>query len=204
MEEFLIFLLGSLGFMIFIFKEKKLAEIIREKLKIQRKANSMSKDLISSYSYIGEMNRKVEILKNIFTKITEIRYGAHYKEEDRKEVEDMIIHAIKVFLGKNQRFCLSLFDIKNVCKSRDFQRCRSFQIAKIFKENKFSENGKKSGYWQNGKQIVILSPHKIKQHKTVLAMRCQSKSCLENLDIIKLLLTQLLFVASLELSPKNN
>lgn len=64
-EELLIFLLGMAGFLIFIFKEHQLFIQRREKEKSQKRWTQAAKDLVDSYNYIGEVNRKMDILMQV-------------------------------------------------------------------------------------------------------------------------------------------
>lgn len=64
-EEFLIFFLGMAGFLIFVFKEHQLSIQQREKEKSQKRLTQTAKDLVDSYSYIGEVNRKMDILMQV-------------------------------------------------------------------------------------------------------------------------------------------
>ena len=65
LEELLIFLLGMAGFLIFVFKEHQLFIQQREKEKSQKRLTQTAKDLVDSYSYIGEVNRKMDILMQV-------------------------------------------------------------------------------------------------------------------------------------------
>lgn len=64
-EEYLILLLGSVGFLIFLFQGKALKRVNRQRSSVQREANQLFKDLTHSYSYIGEANRKLDILRKV-------------------------------------------------------------------------------------------------------------------------------------------
>ncbi len=204
LEEILIFFLGSLGFLLFIFKEKKLSQIIKEKLKIQRKSNLISQDLTNSYSYIGEMNRKMEILKDIFTKISDIRYGYYNKnkiEEVKKEVEKMILHAIAIFLGKQQKFCIKLINMEEMVTEKNLKNCRSFknvtdnidreELNTFFQKNNITT---KKNYLEIKNKILIPSHQKINNYSVLLILNKNQMKYLDNFDIIGLLLTQLLFI----------
>lgn len=64
-EEIAIFLMGATVFLIFLKSEQQLIFHKKEKEKDQRKIDQTVKDLIESYSYIGEVNRKIDLLINI-------------------------------------------------------------------------------------------------------------------------------------------
>jgi hypothetical protein len=68
-ESLLILLVGTAGFLIYIIKEKSLLHHVKEKLWIQQKNSAITKDLSQSYSYIGEVNRKFDIVKNLTKKL---------------------------------------------------------------------------------------------------------------------------------------
>ncbi|MDP1620133.1 MAG: hypothetical protein Q8M12_04000, partial [bacterium] len=55
-EELAIFILGLLGFLFFILKEHQLVVQEKEKKREQRRLQQTARDLIESYSYIGEIN----------------------------------------------------------------------------------------------------------------------------------------------------
>jgi hypothetical protein len=102
LETLAIFLLGSTGFLLYLWKEKQVRHHISEKLRIQKEATKISKDLMDSYSYIGEINRKLDILKNIALGLPETSV---FTPEKRQEVYDSIVEAISV-LGKTEVFIL--------------------------------------------------------------------------------------------------
>src|SRR3989344_5027965 len=64
-EALIIFCLGALGFLIYLAKDKALIRLIREKILLQKQTNIITRDLSDSYSYIGELNRKFDIVKNL-------------------------------------------------------------------------------------------------------------------------------------------
>jgi hypothetical protein len=63
-EALLIFCFGAFGFMIYLAKEKTLLKLIREKLHLEKQTSLITRDLSDSYSYIGEMNRKLDIVQD--------------------------------------------------------------------------------------------------------------------------------------------
>jgi len=63
-EEILIFLMGAMAFAIFMKNEKQLIFHKKEKEKDKKKIEQTVKDLVESYSYIGEVNRKMDLLMN--------------------------------------------------------------------------------------------------------------------------------------------
>lgn len=63
-ESVVIFCFGLIGLLLYLAKESTLLRVVSEKLFLQRQTNQIRKDLSQSYSYIGEMNRRFDIVKN--------------------------------------------------------------------------------------------------------------------------------------------
>ena len=61
-ESILIFFLALVGFLLYLGKERTLMKVRREQRLAKREKSIISQDLEHSYSYIGELNRKFEIL----------------------------------------------------------------------------------------------------------------------------------------------
>ncbi len=83
-ETIIIFLLGWMGFMIFFLKEKSLLRQVREKLRLQREKSDITKDLSESYSYIGETNRKLDLVKGLVLSLPEA--AGHFRRGETKKV----------------------------------------------------------------------------------------------------------------------
>lgn len=62
-EVLLILFLGAIGFAIYLWEEKKFKLNFRKRIAVQRESNQIFRDLSEAYSYIGEVNRKLEIVK---------------------------------------------------------------------------------------------------------------------------------------------
>jgi hypothetical protein len=65
LESVLIFCFGIIGLVLYLGKESAFLRAVREKLSLQQETNQIRKDLSQSYSYIGEMNRRIDIVKNM-------------------------------------------------------------------------------------------------------------------------------------------
>ncbi|MBP7811582.1 MAG: hypothetical protein KA054_01915 [Candidatus Moranbacteria bacterium] len=65
LEGLAILLLGMAGFFVYFVKEKALFQLLRERLSLQKTTHNIQRDLSESYSYIGSMNRKQEIVKEL-------------------------------------------------------------------------------------------------------------------------------------------
>lgn len=89
-ESLVVLIAGTLAFIIYALREKSLLRHVREKLWFQQKTTIISKDLSQSYSYIGEVNRKVDILQGMMRRLVEIRETNAEEERLLWEVLDTI------------------------------------------------------------------------------------------------------------------
>lgn len=85
LESLLIFCFGTFGVIVYFIKEKALIRLIKERLRLQKQANVISRDLSDSYSYIGEMNRRLDIVKELIFRLPEdtnaaIKKGAGWQD----------------------------------------------------------------------------------------------------------------------------
>lgn len=71
-QSLLILFLGVIGFAIFLWKDREIVRHIGEKLRFQQQATTASRDLTASYSYIGELNRKFDLVKQFLFLLPEV------------------------------------------------------------------------------------------------------------------------------------
>lgn len=89
-EAGVILVTGAVAFVLYVLKEKSLLRHVREKLWFQQKNSAITKDLSQSYSYIGEVNRKVDILRSMMNRLVEMREANADEERMLWEVLDTI------------------------------------------------------------------------------------------------------------------
>ncbi len=98
-EALLIFCFGAAGFMMYLVKEKALLSLLRERLHLQRQTHDITRDLSDSYSYIGEVNRKLDILKELVfqlpARITEV--SASNIGKTPEESYQSVLEAVRTF-----------------------------------------------------------------------------------------------------------
>jgi hypothetical protein len=116
-EEVAIFLLEMMAFLIFIRNELQLLFHRKEKEEDQKKINQTVKDLMESYGYIGEVNRKMDILINIALGISD-RSALNKKKE--KEIYDSITSAAN-FLMKSDSASLRFVNLKTKRTEKEFK-----------------------------------------------------------------------------------
>lgn len=76
-EGLVILFLGMMTFFIYLAKERALFRLVRERLLLQKTTNTIRKDLSDSYTYIGAMNRKQEIVKELLFELAEATAQDH-------------------------------------------------------------------------------------------------------------------------------
>lgn len=111
-EAGIILVSGAVAFIMYVLKEKSLLKHVREKLWFQQKTTDITRDLSQSYSYIGEVNRKVDILRGMMQRLVEIRENKQEAERMLWEVLDTIKH-----LTQAERVSVRIFN-NAVCTHR--------------------------------------------------------------------------------------
>lgn len=106
-EAALVFLFGSTGFFIYFAKEKALIRHLRERLRLQQEKHDITKDLSDSYSYIGEANRKMDLLKGLVTAFPEAL--DRFRSGEKKNAYEALSKAILLF-AKTDAFSLRIVD----------------------------------------------------------------------------------------------
>lgn len=98
-ESLVIFFLALGALFLYVASENKFLKQWREKVSAQRQHTSATKDLSESYSYIGIVNRKLELLKDIMVNIPTKEL---LTEEKEKKIYDSVCEALKVVCGDDQ------------------------------------------------------------------------------------------------------
>jgi hypothetical protein len=186
-EELMIFVLGAIAFMIFLQKEKQLFVKTSEKTKIQREASIVSKDLTDTYSYIGEINRKVDILKDIALGITE---GQTLTPAKEIEIYRSIIHAVQMF-GKSDHVSLRFVNMKT---GEVIREIKSSKKARCDVVNSEMVRDKKS-FLETEKIFFVRSPKPIGDIVACIAIEKRNKNQkIDDPELIKALASQALFL----------
>lgn len=186
-EELIIFILGALAFLIFLQKEKQLFVKTKEKTKIQREASLTSRDLADTYSYIGEINRKVDILKDIALGITE---GPGLTAEKELAIYRSIIHAVQMF-SKSDHVSLKFINLKTneiMKETKSNKRARrDVMNKKMSQENKT--------FTESENVFFIRAPKPINDITACITIEKRNKNQkIEDPELIKALASQALFL----------
>ncbi len=108
-QEFAILCLGIFGFILFTTLERKMLQEREEKFKMIRQMNQTNKDLTHSYSYIGEVNRKLDIMMDIALGFPE---SSQLTPKKQREFYNSIMEAVQLF-GKSDEFVIRFADLRS-------------------------------------------------------------------------------------------
>jgi hypothetical protein len=192
LEEVSIFLMGTVAFFVFIKNEQLLIFHKKEKERDQKKIDQTVKDLVESYSYIGEVNRKMDIIMNIALGL------ADRSALDKKritEIYDSIISASN-FLMKSECVCLRFMDTSNrktVNEIRTENKMECLGNSQLTGANS-SGNVTKINDW-----LIIQSSQEVKNIRSYIIIKGFDKdeeSNQKNIEILKVFASQALFLYS--------
>lgn len=190
-EEIIIFSLGTIAFLTFLRNERRIAAQRKEKEKAQKKMNQTVKDLVDSYSYIGEVNRKMDILMEVALGLADRSLLDKKKE---KEVYESIINAAN-FLLKGDSTTLRFINMETQRTERELKIPENTNMRVSNKEligMPENVNIKKQEDY-----LIISSPQKINQIKSFLVVNNyddQEEKKPRNIEILKLFASQAVFL----------
>lgn len=190
-EEIAIFLMGALTFAIILKNEQQLIFHKREKEKDAKRIEQTVKDLVESYSYIGEVNRKMDILMGTALGLTDrsVLSKAH-----ENETYISIINAASSLL-KADATSLKFVDIKTAKTKKEFLpeggKLIKNKILLAMKENVNIK--KKKDY------LIVSSEQEVKDVKSYLIIHnynVEEENNPKNIEILKVFASQALFLYS--------
>ena len=192
-EELAIFILGAITFLIFIQNEKKTTLHKKEKEKNQKKMDQTVKDLIDSYNYIGEVNRKMDILMGVVLGLSDNSILDKNKE---REVYESIINATN-FLLKAKTTIIRFVDLRNNKTEKEI----NFQTNgnKAIPNKDLTSMGENINVKKQDEMLIVSSPQKIKNMKVYLIISGydeEEESKPKNMEILKLFASQSIFLYS--------
>ena len=186
-EALIIFCLGALGFLIYLAKDKALIRLIREKILLQKQTNIITRDLSDSYSYIGELNRKFDIVKNLaFHLPRALSEGARKKKSDfYASLLEAVCLLAKVeavslyFVNMEQKKILEVIEEGN---TNFFQK---FTAEKLLSETRM--------FWESDNCLVARSPREAAGIASFLVFP-KKVNAFEDAEIFKILASEALFL----------
>lgn len=183
-ESLLIFALGTLGLMLYVSKEKAFFKVREEKVTLQKKTNIISKDLSESYSYIGEMNRKLDVIKEVIYELPKKITGQNKKQIDRYKP---ILDAAKIF-ARTEKGALCIVSIKDkvFIDSIGINSFREFTAPSLL--------ATKKGFWVEERHIIVRSPQSAEGMYAFIILVKEANHT-EDMELLQLLASQALLLA---------
>ncbi len=191
LEELSIFLLGFVAFLIFRFKENQLNKNLEEKNSIRKEAYMISKNLNNSYSYIGETNRKLEIIKNISTNLLDI---SNFDSRKEKKIIDDIMESVFI-LGKSKKFVIRFIELESK-KTQKETKSKKGLLLKVSNEEIVEDIYKKKlGFIEKKYHFITVSPKEINGViSAIIISKNNQQQKMEDTEIMKSLSAFSLFL----------
>lgn len=191
-ESLVILALGTIGFLLYLAREKALIRVFKEKLHLQKQANIITRDLSDSYSYIGEMNRKFDIVKELIFRLP--REATDKLTNDSKNMYRSVIEAVRQ-LSKTDPVSLRFVNLKTkeIEKKVDEHEHRAFRL---FTAERLL--GARKEFWEEEECVAVRSP---RQACGVTAFLVFPKitNRVDDGEIFKILASEALFLYCVEL-----
>lgn len=188
-EELLIFVLGTFGFLFFMWQDHQIFIQKNEKKKDKKKIDQTIKDLVESYSYIGEVNRKMDILMNISLGLTE---KSNLSKNKQTEIYQSIIEAAK-FLMKAECAFLRFINTEDSSLEKEIKMAACVCSIK----NETMAKIKDSDSSEKILNFLITSSHqRIKNIRCYLIVKDYEEQEDKTNEMLKVLASQALFVFS--------
>lgn len=186
-ESLIIFCFGLFAFVLYLAKEKTLLRVFREKLHLQKRTNLITRDLSDSYSYIGGMNRKFDIVKDLIFYLPKDTAEVLSKREP--ETYQPIIQAVKL-LAKTKTVSLRFVNTK----TKEVEKVVEDDAENVFSsfDAKTLVASKKT-FWEESGSVIVRSP---RQAKSMAAYIIFSKATnrVDDIEIFKILASQALLL----------
>jgi hypothetical protein len=196
-EEILIFLSGVISIVAFLKKDQLLIFHKKEKEKDQKTIKRAVGDLMESYSYIGEVNRKIDLLISISLGIADRSLLDKYKE---KEIYQSIAAASN-FLLKAETCIIRVINLKDKKTEKEFKVNPN---GRNIKNDELAAMEKNIGVKKNNNWLIVSSKQTVNGMRSFIAVWGhgeEEENNPKNLEIVKMFASQVLFMY---LFAKNN
>lgn len=188
-ELVLIFFLSLIGFLLYLGKERALSRIRKEQRVVKREKTIISQDLENSYSYIGELNRKFEILKRSVGALpgTLAMFGRSAKDED---LYRPIFDAVKI-LSKSDSVALYFVHMGERRIERTCIDGRKNIFSRVTDGVLLREKTRR--FWLEGDCYYAASP-KLADHFRCFVVFPKKANEIDDPEIFKILASEALFL----------
>ena len=191
-ESMLIFFLDTFGFMIYLAKEKALLRVFREKLHLQKQTNIITRDLSDSYSYIGEMNRKLDIVKELIFQLPQTTAEIFSKKSG--SVYSSLL-ATASLLSKSDQVFLCFVETKRkmvrgvFCKDKRTSWPPALAPLTLLATGKY--------FWEEAEHIIVRSPRPAKGVAAFLVF-AKTKNHVDDGEVFKIVVSEALLLYCVE------
>ncbi|MEP7162871.1 MAG: hypothetical protein ABI747_03855, partial [Candidatus Moraniibacteriota bacterium] len=152
LESLLIFGFGMIGLLLYLGKESALIRTVKEKLFLQRETNQIRKDLSQSYSYIGEMNRKFDIMKNLLIALPTSTLKVFSRQ--KKDLYGPIFDAVRLLTKSSHLLLVFVETEKGVIREKHVSG-DPFPISLLDGARLL---GTKKFFWDEGDYCIVRAP----------------------------------------------
>ena len=170
----------------------------REKEKDRKKINQTVKDLVESYSYIGEVNRKMDILMNIALGLSD---RSMLSKDRETEIYESIISAAN-FLMKAERVSLRFVNFETGQTEKEIKT--SDEVFSV-KNNQLTTLEDHINVKKLPEELVVLSSQKINSIKSCLIIADYDKeeeTSPKNIEILKVFASSFILISTAEQAKK--
>jgi hypothetical protein len=200
-EEVAIFLLGSIAFLTFIQNERRVVFQKKEKERTQKKMDQAVKDLVDSYSYIGEVNRKMDILMGVALGLADHSILDRKKE---KETYESIINAANSLVKANSTV-LRFIDLKKNKTEKEIGFLGNTSLKTTISNQDLADMGENVNVKKQNDVLIVSSLQKINSVKSYLIIEGYDEGeerKPKNMEILKLFASQAIFLYSFMLKEE--
>ena len=190
-EEVAIFLMGALTFAIILRNERQILFHKKEKEKDEKRIQQTVNDLVESYSYIGEVNRKMDILMGTALGLTD---RSVLSKTHENETYISIITAANSLL-KAESTSLKFVDIKTSQTKKEFIS----EGGESIKNKTLTSMGENVNVKKKKDYLIISSGQAVKDMKSYLIIHKYDpaeENNQKNTEILKVFASQALFLYS--------
>ncbi len=192
-EAIVLLIAGIMSFVIYRLRDYQIFEYIRDRMKLQKTVVRAQKELSESYSYIGQVNRRTDIMYEIFSDLSHM---------EATSSDDAVLHAMES-LPYTDDFCFRFINLK---KKKAYHRISATNHFKHLPDEFFCKKNISRSY-RNNEILFIYSEMKDKNLRTCIALPYSEKA--ENdIDFFKALTAYFtmvyIFHDNLSLQQENN
>ncbi len=191
-EGLLIMLYGVISFSLSVAKEKQILRYVREKLNLEREKHDITKDLSDSYSYIGEANRKIDVLQSLVSKFPDMINT--FRDGGGKRLYQAIENECRIF-SKSDSFVLRIVDVETHVVKKEICEGKVACIDRVPTEKLMTME---CSMIEEGGCTVVRSSENGRPYAAYLIFPKRGNYHVENVEILKALTAQVLAFFMLE------